>query len=147
MQVYFIRHAESTWNAFGDRSKNTPITENGKEQAKSISGYVDIVICSTLLRAKETLENSNLKYNKVVYTDICREVRGGTPCDYMEDENIENIETDEQVNKRIDGLKKMVAELIENNKNIIIGIVSHYCFMQKITNIGMFNCQVLKHLL
>ena len=144
-KVYFIRHAESTWNAFGDRSKDTPITDKGKEQAKQVSGFVHTVICSNLQRAKQTLEHSNLKYNDVIYTDLCREIKGGTSCDYLHHEDVNHHESHNDVKKRVDELKELIHKLKEDNPNKIIGILSHHCFIHHITGIGTFNCQVLEH--
>lgn len=146
IDTYFIRHAESTWNLYGDLSKDAPITDRGKnEQASQVSGYVDLVICSTLKRAKQTLEHSKLGYKHVIYTDLCREIKGGTPCDYLEHEDLNEKESDEDVNKRIDELKALILDLTTKHNYKVVGIVSHYCFVHKITGVGMANCQCLKH--
>jgi broad specificity phosphatase PhoE len=144
VKVYFIRHAESTWNAFGDLSKDTPITDKGRlEQAPLVKGYVDLVICSSLTRTRQTLANSNLKYKDVLYTDLCREIKGGTPCDYKENEDTSVLETEEEIQDRIKTLKELVDKLSTSYHSI--AIISHYCFIKKITGKQTFNCQVLEY--
>ena len=145
VKVYFIRHAQSTWNAYGDLSKDTPITDKGKEQAKQVSGFVHTVICSNLLRAKETLAHSNLKYNDVIYTDLCREIKGGTPCDYLHHEDVNYHESNNDLVTRLAELKEIINELTKDDPNKIIGIISHHCFIHYVTGVSTFNCQVFEH--
>jgi broad specificity phosphatase PhoE len=141
MKVAFFRHAPSTFNTQGDRSPNVPITEDGKNVAKAIRGHVDLVICSTLRRARETLDHSNLKYKRVVFTDLCREVLDGNTSNlYNCEENI--VETEEDVNNRILKFRDFILsqpEISLNHTNI--AVISHGIFLHKMTNRGYANCQ------
>src|SRR5690606_4259914 len=100
--VLLIRHAQSTWNAFGDRSKDVPTTDKGKDVAKLLTGHYDLIIVSTMKRARETLDASSITYKKVVFTDLCREVLDGNPVNLYCGEENDVVETDEQLDKRID---------------------------------------------
>lgn len=140
MRVYFIRHAESTWNAFNDWSRDVPLTDNGINQAKHVFGYADVVICSSLKRAKQTLENSNVKYNEVFYSELCREIRQGALCDYMEGEDENKHETIEEINDRCQKL----ADLIKSHQGKIVAVVSHCAFINYMTGIFLQNCQVFE---
>ena len=141
IKVFFIRHAESTWNAWGDKSKNSHITDKGKQQSSEVKGNFDLVICSNLTRAKETLEYSNLNYKEVIYSDLCMEIKNGSPCDYFQDEHVK-IEGD-KVNDRILELKNFIVEQSKIHKTI--GIISHHCFVKKITGVGLRNCQIIPY--
>ena len=61
MNITVMRHAQSTHNASGDNSWNVGLTEEGRLQAREVSGEYDLVICSTLRRAQQTLEFSSIK--------------------------------------------------------------------------------------
>lgn len=61
MKLYFVRHAQSTENTGVVLQRDTPLTETGKEQARRLGVYfekakIDIIFCSELKRAKETLD-------------------------------------------------------------------------------------------
>lgn len=75
--ITLIRHAQSEWNAFGTQVPNVKITESGQNMAKSLTQEVDLCVCSTLRRARETLDYSNIKYKDVIFTDLCVEYLDG----------------------------------------------------------------------
>jgi broad specificity phosphatase PhoE len=141
--LHFIRHGESTWNAFGDLSADVPLTDNGKKQASSINGFSHIVVCSELKRCRQTLENSNMKYEKVIYTDLCREIRGGTPCDYLEHEDSTYEENDYHIVDRLMRFKTFINTLREENPNKVITIISHHCFIHRLLGHRLHNCQII----
>ena len=145
MKVYFLRHAQSTWNAHKEWARDVPITDEGKEQAKKVVGFVHTVICSPLKRAKQTLKNSNLLYDKIIHSESCREIKNGTLCDYLEGEDANYCETVEDIDKRINDLKNIIFELKKENPNMLVGIVSHCGFIQYLTGNYLDNCQVLEH--
>ncbi|HSW76556.1 MAG TPA: phosphoglycerate mutase family protein [Candidatus Saccharimonadales bacterium] len=70
--LYFTRHAESYGNVGQDRI-DSPLTETGVEQAKKLIGHYDLIVCSPLRRAKETLHYSQLTYDKLIICDQFRE--------------------------------------------------------------------------
>lgn len=76
MKIYLVRHAQSLWNAGVENKDDGQLSEVGKEQAKRLGTYfmkveIDLVICSTLKRAKETLNFiiPYLKDKKIIYTN------------------------------------------------------------------------------
>lgn len=63
MKIFAVRHGQTQWNEQGRVCGRTdiPITEIGKEQAKSTGGilmdkHIDVMLCSPLLRAQMTAE-------------------------------------------------------------------------------------------
>jgi len=98
--ITFIRHAESTFNANNDQSRNVPLTDNGKTQAGFLDGDYDIVVCSTLRRTRQTLDYSKIKYANIVFTELCREFKDNQPSNYYSGEQIIE-ETDEEFDERI----------------------------------------------
>jgi len=146
IKIFFIRHAESTFNAYGDRSKNVPITDKGRNiQSPLLKGSPDLIICSTLLRAKQTLENSKLNCNNIIYSDLCREIRNGNNCDYFENEDTQIQESKLDVTLRINQLKNLIINNYNNYKNIYV--ISHSCLIHRITGVYLANCQMIEHIL
>jgi broad specificity phosphatase PhoE len=143
MRVYFIRHAESTANAHGDRSRDAPLSERGIEQAKSLSGFSHTVICSTLTRAKQTLQHSQLAHHRLIYTPLCREIRRGNPCDYFEDEDQGQHESVEEIDERVRQLRDLISSIRAESQAEVISIVSHHCFIGHITNVWPANAEIV----
>ena len=61
--LYLLRHAKSSWKDPGLDDLDRPLNERGRESAKTMAAYLrrarispDVVVCSTALRAKQTLE-------------------------------------------------------------------------------------------
>jgi len=141
MKVAFFRHAPSTFNTRGDLSPNVPITEDGKNVAKAMRGHVDLVICSTLRRARETLDHSNLTYKRVIFTDLCREILDGNTSNlYNREDNI--VETEEDVNNRILKFRDFILSQPEISLDYAnVAVISHGVFLHKMTGHGYANCQ------
>ncbi len=80
MKLYLVRHAKSRRNAGIFDDSDSILTEDGKEQARRLGKYfhdkkINIVICSKLKRAKETLKEILLILGKtkIIYTNEIRE--------------------------------------------------------------------------
>ncbi|MGL6113665.1 MAG: histidine phosphatase family protein, partial [Cetobacterium sp.] len=63
LEIYFIRHGQTEWNTQGmmQGRNNSPLTTEGKEQAKKLSKYLENEVFTALLssplgRAMETAE-------------------------------------------------------------------------------------------
>lgn len=76
MKIYIVRHGQTEWNykKVMQGSIDIPLNNNGKEQAKNARELLadkpfDIIISSPLLRAKETAEIINEKFNKELIID------------------------------------------------------------------------------
>lgn len=145
MKFYILRHASSLFNE-GDRTLHNPgLSENGKRQANEIKGFYDIVVTSNLRRAKETLQYSNITYNRVIENDLMREVRGDGQWDYLEKEPIKP-ETDADINFRARVAKEYLAILQTQNPDAKILVISHAFFICRLFNRNMMlhNCQLLE---
>lgn len=76
MKLYIVRHAKSKRNAGSTDDNDSVLTEDGKEQSRRLGRYfhnksIDVVFCSKLKRAKQTLKEMlpALGKVKVIYTD------------------------------------------------------------------------------
>ncbi len=84
MKLYLVRHAQSMKNAYKGGHSDSKLSEVGKEQARRLGVYfknkkIDIIYCSTLVRAKDTL-NEIKKYLpeiKIIYTNKIIEQKMG----------------------------------------------------------------------
>jgi len=55
-EIVFLRHAQSAYNATRDEARDSPLTREGRAQARALElGAFDYVLCSPLARARETL--------------------------------------------------------------------------------------------
>ena len=61
--LYLLRHAKSSWKNPGLDDLDRPLNKRGRETAKTMAAYLrrakispDVVLCSTAVRAKQTLE-------------------------------------------------------------------------------------------
>lgn len=136
-KITLIRHAQSTYNAYRDNSRDVSITHFGKKQAKKLHGRYDLVICSTLRRTSETLDASNIKYQHILFSPIVREMVDGHPSDLYENET-EWSETTEEYLQRIVLFKKMLEELGHKYKRI--AVISHGTFLQDFYGCWFGNC-------
>jgi broad specificity phosphatase PhoE len=143
VKIAFIRHAQSRFNAYNDLSPNSSVTEAGKKSCKNITGNYDLVICSTLRRARETLDNSNITYKRVIFTDLCREILDGNTSNlYNGEENAS--ESHEDVMQRISKLKEFIMQQPEANQEITnTAVISHGCFLFRMIGQGFCNCQCI----
>ena len=61
--LYLLRHAKSSWKDPGLDDLDRPLNKRGRETAKTMAAHLrrakitfDLVLCSTAVRAKQTLE-------------------------------------------------------------------------------------------
>ncbi len=87
-KFYFVRHGESESNAGGKRGgAETPLTEKGYQQAAAIAERavklpIEIIIASTMLRARETARLIGERTGKeIITTDLTVERR--MPSEFM----------------------------------------------------------------
>lgn len=163
--IVFIRHATSTYNESGDESPNVPLSENGKQQAKTkLIGKVNLVLCSTMKRARQTLDESSIEYEEVIFTDLAREWRGGHAPDYYAGEGrVQTVsvpaveggaagattttaivyprETREEFISRVKTLLAMIKDLSRHYERI--AVISHAGVITSIFNKPVDNCEVL----
>ena len=70
--IRFIRHSETESNVKLTTERNSKLTIRGIELCKQLTGHYDLVICSTLWRTRETLNNSNITYDTLFFSDLIR---------------------------------------------------------------------------
>jgi broad specificity phosphatase PhoE len=129
MEVTFLRHAQSVFNRDLTSEKNCELTPEGIEQAKKVTGTFDVIICSLLQRAKQTLEHSQLSCKKLYFTDLCREVRVDI-CDFFENEDENEKETEEEVQNRITAFKQFLWERVTADMKVLV--ICHRDFIHEI---------------
>jgi broad specificity phosphatase PhoE len=140
--IVFVRHGESTHNTGEDHSRNVPLSERGREQCKSISGEYDLVICSTMKRARQTLDESNVTYKKVIFTELCREHLDGSANTLYNGEEV-TVENHNQLYARCRAFTKFLDELNEKYPRILV--VAHGVFLGSITRKTYYNCEQFKY--
>ena len=128
-RVYLVRHAQSQAN-IGEYVIDARLTEYGKSQAAKLSGHFNLVICSVMTRAKETLENSNISYDRVVYSVHAREMKTHIG-DFLPGEKRTPESVTELMN-RLDDLEKEIHEYSKTYERILI--VSHYYTLLYLTS-------------
>lgn len=131
MKVRFLRHAESVFNATGNSDKDCSITEKGKEQASKLKEHFDIIICSTMKRACQTLDNSQMTYGKLIFTDLCREKRVDI-CDFLDCEDEKDKESDEELKLRIKKFLCFLKSQVSSYQRVLV--ISHRDFIYEFTN-------------
>lgn len=148
-EVYFLRHAQSRFN-IGYNEKNSDLSDLGVNQARSLTGMYDIVIVSSLKRAQKTLDLSSIDFHVRETTELCREHRNESKCDYLEDEP-EVPETQEQLQTRIEKFKELIRYWIDifprtEGVKVKILIISHALFISKVTGLRGYldNCAIYK---
>jgi len=123
--VTIIRHGQSKQNAGqcknNDELRNCALSDFGKEQAKKLEQNFDVVLVSPLRRAIETYENSNIKTDNLIHSDLFREHREHNLSEFLENEE---IIPEHDVRQRARDAFAFIKELNYNN----IGIVTHLCF-------------------
>ncbi len=126
MRVQFLRHAESIFNRDLISEKDCDLTEKGRQQASKVEGDYDIVICSTMKRACQTLDNSKLTYGRLIFTDLCREKKADI-CDFLPHEDETEKETEEELEKRIQSFLYFIKSQVSPFQTVLV--VSHGDFI------------------
>lgn len=126
MKIQVLRHAQSIFNANLTSEKNCDLTDVGRGQAKRLSGHWDYVFCSPMRRTRETLRLSGITNSMLIYTELCREKRSDI-CDFFEDEDETNKETDEELQERIEQFKLFVKKQVSQFHTVLV--VAHGDFI------------------
>ena len=129
MRVDFLRHAESIFNRDLTSEKDCSLTDKGFQQASKVTGEYDVVVCSIMKRACQTLENSQVTYGRLLFTDLCREKKT-TICDYLPHEDETVIDTDEQLEQQIKRFIYFLKSQCSTYQRILV--VSHGDFIHAV---------------
>ncbi len=130
VHVTLLRHAESMFNTGVSNVEDVNLTFKGAKQAQKLTGQYDLVICSPLRRAVDTLFYSKIKYRELILDHDVREVKKDI-CDFLLFEP-KKIETEKQVLKRVERFKKYLDSLEGEYQRILI--VSHGDFIWYLTS-------------
>lgn len=120
MKIVFMRHAESVSNKTGVNKKNSPLSEDGIKACKSLKGSYDLVICSDTIRARQTIKNSRIKYDKKIVSELCKE-------DYFYDDD-----------KKRKKSRKELIKLLKKHEGKKILVISHKTYLSKLLGIKEF---------
>jgi broad specificity phosphatase PhoE len=131
MEVTCLRHSQSIFNRDLTSEKDCELSEFGIQQAEKIEGTYDVIICSILKRAQQTLEYSDLKCKHLYFTDLCREVRRDI-CDFLLNEDETKQETEKELQKRILEFKEFVQEKTQPGQKVLI--ICHRDFIHELNN-------------
>jgi probable phosphoglycerate mutase len=167
-KIYFVRHGESDANAGGiiKPENEIELTEVGHGQAEFVGKRaaklnVEIIIASTLLRARQTAEHiANATGLSIETSDLIIERRypssnhGLTRNDEIvkqvahmlemrfgdEDANHSDEETFEEIRERAD---KALTYLLERPEHTVL-VVSHSIFLRVLLAVAVFGSQVTR---
>jgi broad specificity phosphatase PhoE len=138
--VLFLRHCESIFNATGVDEKgffylltlDCDLSEFGIQQAKQLRLDVvfDVILCSPLKRCLSTLKYSSIQYKECKVENIFREYKLNR-CDFLENEDFSILETESELQERVDKIKEYLKEL--NVKENSVLIISHSDLIWNIT--------------
>jgi broad specificity phosphatase PhoE len=115
MKVTFLRHCRSIFNELKTSDKDCDLSDFGRGQAVGLLGNWDIIVCSVMKRTRKTLELSQIKADKIFYSELCREVKRDI-CDFLEGENENEKETDEQLVARVENFKRWMRFMFYKRK-------------------------------
>lgn len=136
--IYFIRHGQSVANSDTTSSMiDPPLTQLGRLQASKLELNVDLVICSPMRRALETLHYSRLRCNEFVINNKCREKRCGHSDQMLLE--IPYQETKEDFALR---MTQLAQYLLDSNFNTI-AVVCHGCVIASLTGEYLPNGAIL----
>lgn len=143
--IYVVRHGQSDRNVYGHSDVcDIGLNKMGIEQASHLEGYFDVIICSNLRRAKQTLQFSKLKYGRIQPSEMCREQRKEIS-DLLEGESLSDLyESSERLKQRANEFKKLLR-LYPKSKRILI--ISHYHFLNALTGHKLENAQIIGYML
>jgi broad specificity phosphatase PhoE len=127
MKVTFLRHCRSIYNEKNDSDKNCDLSEFGKAQAAALTGEYDVIVCSIMKRARQTLALSQIKGDEILYTQLCREHKQ-TICDFLEEEDLEQKESEEDMVWRIARFKHWLHQTWGSSQKRIL-VVTHADFV------------------
>ena len=134
MRVFVIRHGQTNWNLEGkiQGSTNIPLNENGIKEAEVAreivnSLEIDLIICSTLDRAKQTAQivnkdkNAPIIYDERIMERNYGEFEGASSkginfreyLNYYDNKEIKGGETIQEFCKRVFGFLEEIEQKIK----------------------------------
>lgn len=139
-EIFLVRHGQSLSNENPTLDFVDPcLTELGKKQASKVKlEDLDLIICSSMRRALETLHYSQLRSDELLITDDCREkVCGNSDKKLLE---FRDSETNEEFAIR---MSKFASQLL-NLPHKKICVICHGCVIAALTGSYLKNCGIIK---
>lgn len=137
MFITFLRHCDcdADFNLGSNTTRDASLTPLGIQQSEKLEGHFDVVFCSPLRRARETLEKSKITYDELVIEPLVRECMYSIN-DIIFDENVsdDKIETDKEILDRIKKFHKILLTKIKSGCKKIL-VLSHYSYISEFTNL------------
>lgn len=106
------------------------MTEHGVVSAQELTGHYDLVLVSPLKRTLATLHESQITYDKVLTSSLCREHKTDL-CDFMADEKV-LYETEPEILQRIAEFKQYLTTVKAAYQKILV--VTHADFIWYLTS-------------
>lgn len=128
MVVYAIRVSETLFESEGKRSPDIELSDRGKNATKYLSGEFDIVLCSPLRSAIQTLSLSHFGYYSRENMRELREIRDDNIVNFIGGETF-TPESPQEITLRIAIIKKVLD--VYKSKKVLI--VSHYSTLLALT--------------
>ena len=135
MEIYLLRHAESLFNIGESDERDIELSINGISQAKLLTGYYDIIICSPLRRCLDTLNYSKITFDTLIIEPLVRE-QIVENSDLMVNE-IRGFETEFELLERIDMFKNKLNLMPNDKKILIIGHSDYFWHLTSYTFVGL----------
>jgi broad specificity phosphatase PhoE len=141
MPVDYIRHSECTFDARvkteAAQEKDAPLTYAGVTQATTLSGNYDVVICSPLMCARQTLLFSNIVAGKIEFSEMVREVLDGNVAHLLANESTTLAEPSASVDRRVQQVHERTDALRAQGKSVLV--VSHHNFLLRLLGVSLPN--------
>ena len=140
MPISFLRHCQSIFNATGLMAPDIGLSEAGKQHASTITGKFDVVICSPLQRARQTLELSQIEYTDVEYFEDAREIPDGNIINHYSTESPVPF-TQENINRRCKALKEKIHSYPSDTNVLVVG---HHTLFHRLLGLYFVNGQIVQ---
>jgi broad specificity phosphatase PhoE len=138
MPHFFLRHCQSVFNATGLQVPDIELSEAGKQHASTITGQFDIVICSPLKRARQTLELSRIVCGAVEHFEDAREIPDGNIINHYPSETPVPF-TQEDVDRRLTNLREKIKGYPSSTRVLVVG---HHTLFHKLLGMYFHNGQL-----
>lgn len=147
--LYLVRHGESYFNRYGIKEPDPDLTHFGRIQCLKIKEYfkdigLDVIYCSPLRRAIQTLENSGLYGEGVIISPLIREKKESA-CDFFHGEPWIQ-ESDGEVRARCQSFLDSLKDRAANQKILVVShstCIKHLMALLGSPPRGQGNCEVM----
>jgi len=134
LEITFVRHAQSLYNAGLADVKNCPLSPKGCQEASLLGGEFDLLVLSPLKRAIQTYAFSQIKAGEIVVSPLARENKTRTLnlLDGECDPPAGGWETGAEVQIRSLSLLNWLKERAGSSGGSVfkVGVVSHHDFLR-----------------